>query len=71
MILKMSFSADICLENIITNDLLVGVILNFEVIICDLSDNRENTASTGPLWGFKISAVFFKVLCYIRYFVRE
>ena len=42
MILKLSFSADICLENIITNDLLVGVILNFEVIICDVSDNREN-----------------------------
>ena len=45
MILKISFSAelkDICFENIFSTDLLVGVILNFEVSIRDVSDNREN-----------------------------
>ena len=45
MILKMTFSAelkDILSENIISNDLLVGVVLNFEVSFHNVSDDREN-----------------------------
>ena len=45
MILKMSFSPelkDICFENFISNNLLIGVVLVFEFSICDVSDNREN-----------------------------